>query len=98
MDSARLDMGAVERLFRSESGPVGIALARKAIQVERGAKRLCPVDTGRLRSSITHGLAHDVIGLYAEVGSNVEYAIYVELGTRRAHAQPFLRPALRSVA
>lgn len=30
------------------------------------------------------------------VGTNVEYAVYVELGTSRAPAQPFLFPAARA--
>ena len=55
------------------------------------AKRLCPVDTGRLRNSITHAL--DSGGRAVYVGTNVEYAPYVELGTARQKAQPYLRPA-----
>lgn len=41
-------------------------------KAETYAKKLCPVDTGRLRSSITHQLASD--GASVVVGSNVEYA------------------------
>ena len=53
-------------------------------------KRLCPVDTGRLRNSITHQQLDD----YTEViGTNVKYAPYVELGTHRMAARPYLRPA-----
>lgn len=68
-----------------------------ALQVERAAKRYCAVDTGRLRSSISHGIRRDPGGLLAVVGTNVDYAPYVEFGTRYMAAQPFLRPALRSV-
>lgn len=56
---------------------------------EGHAKAICPVDTGRLRNSITH--TED--GTYAYIGTNVEYAPYVELGTSRQKAQPYLRPA-----
>lgn len=93
-----LEWAALDRLFASTEGPIGKDLARRAIKVDREAKHLCPVDTGRLRSSITNGLAVDGRGLHAKVGTNVDYAIYVELGTRFAHAQPFLRPALRAAA
>lgn len=31
------------------------------------------------------------------VGTNVEYSVYVELGTSRMQAQPYLRPAVREV-
>ena len=69
---------------------VGVALEKIGLVAERYAKQLCPVDTGRLRNSITHGT--DANSVY--IGTNVEYAPYVELGTRRQHAQPYLRPAI----
>lgn len=59
---------------------------------ERYAKKDCPVDTGRLRNSITH----DVMGLSVYIGTNVEYAPYVELGTSRQKAQPYLVPAAKN--
>ena len=67
------------------------ALEEVGLVAEGYAKRACPVDTGRLRNSITHivdeGTSHVIIG------TNVEYAPYVELGTRRQKPQPFLKPA-----
>ena len=42
------------------------------------AKENTPVDTGRLRNSISHATDDEV----AYVGTNVEYAPYVELGAR----------------
>ena len=45
--------------------------------MENTAKQDCPVDTGQLRASITH----EVEGLVGVVGTNVEYAVYVEYGT-----------------
>lgn len=61
------------------------------------AERLAPVDTGELKSSIDYvirdeaGLPH----LYIAAGlrSRAPYAGFVELGTRRMRAQPYLRPA-----
>ncbi len=52
------------------------------------------VRTGRLRGSITWRLGVDELGLYADVGSNVEYAIFVETGTSRMAARPYLVPSL----
>lgn len=43
------------------------------------AKKLCPVDTGNLRNSITHAV--DEAELAAYIGTNSEYGPYVELGT-----------------
>lgn len=59
---------------------------------EGHAKELCPVDTGRLRNSISHATEGDAV----YIGTNVEYAPYVELGTSRMAARPFLRPAAES--
>lgn len=88
------DQAALDALFRSPAGPVGKDLARRAIKVESAAKRLAPVDTGRLRSSVTHELGADSDGLVARVGTNVHYAVHQEFGTSRMSAHPFLRPAL----
>lgn len=92
------------------------ALEKIGLVAEGYAKRLCPVDTGRLRNSITHATAtYPGIGTYQDnagntfddatvdgtpeknavyIGTNVEYAPYVELGTTRAKAQPYLKPAV----
>lgn len=66
-----------------------VALEAVGLQAENYAKRLCPVDTGNLRNSITHTSDDDT----AYIGTNVEYAPYVEYGTSRTKAQPFLKPA-----
>ena len=52
-------------------------LEKACLLVEGDAKILCPIDTTRLRGSITHEVEETV----ARVGTNVEYAAYVELGT-----------------
>lgn len=95
MGYVEVDQAALAELFSSPSGEIAKDLQRRALQVDRAAKRLCPVDTGRLRSSITNELGNDG-GLVAVIGTNVEYAPYVELGTRSAPAQPFLLPALEA--
>lgn len=46
---------------------------------EGHAKQLCPVDTGNLRNSITHTVNEAELAAY--VGTNNEYAVYVEMGT-----------------
>ena len=45
---------------------------------EGHAKKETPVDTGRLRNSISHATDDEA----AYIGTNVEYAPYVELGAR----------------
>ena len=51
-------------------------LTALGMECEKDAKLLCPVDTGRLRNSITN--THD--SDYAYIGTNVEYAVYVHEG------------------
>ena len=53
------------------------ALKRIGMQAEGFAKKLCPVDTGGLRNSINHKVQKDEV----YIGTNKEYAAYVELGT-----------------
>jgi HK97 gp10 family phage protein len=48
-------------------------------------------DTGRFRNSISHDVTRDAEGhLVARVGSNVEYAPFLELGTNKMEARPSL--------
>lgn len=68
------------------------ALEICGLVAEGYAKRLAPVDTGRLRNSITHTVVDSEQAAY--IGTNVEYAAYVELGTSRQPAQPYLKPAV----
>ena len=48
------------------------------LTAEGYAKKETPVDTGRLRNSISHSTDDEA----AYIGTNVEYAPYVELGAR----------------
>lgn len=79
---------------------LGIAIARAleavGIQAESDAANLCPVDTGRLRNSITHTIDGGELAAY--VGTNVEYALYVHEGTSRRKGQPFLTDAVNQNA
>lgn len=59
-------------------------------KAETYAKQLCPVDTGNLRNSITHQQEDEKTEI---IGTNVSYAPFVELGTVKMKARPFLRPA-----
>lgn len=50
------------------------------------------VDTGNLRNSITHTVNVEEQAVY--IGTNVEYAAYVEMGTSRSRSYPYLKPAV----
>lgn len=65
---------------KSEFGEVLLrGLEKCGLVAEEYAKKLCPVDTGNLRNSITHVV--DEQEPAAIIGSNNSYAAYVELGT-----------------
>lgn len=66
-------------------------VARKANRLRNLIVEGVPVDTGRLKQSIGVQKVQD--GEY-RVGTNVDYAPYVEFGTRRQAPQPFMRPAI----
>lgn len=68
---------------------IATALEKIGLLAEGYAQMKCPVDTGTLRGSITHEVAGDSV----YIGTNIEYAPYVELGTVHQAPQPYLRPA-----
>lgn len=53
------------------------ALEKCGLVAEGYAKKATPVDTGNLRNSISHRVSENEV----VIGTNVEYAAYVELGT-----------------
>lgn len=71
---------------------VGAALGRAAFSVEAYAKADAPVDSGNLRASIAAGQAGV---LTWHITAHADYALYVEMGTHKMSAQPYLEPALR---
>jgi HK97 gp10 family phage protein len=64
-------------------------VAKSAHDIERDAKIIAPVDTGTLESSISS----TIDGLSAEIGPHTDYEAYVEYGTSKMHAQPYMGPA-----
>lgn len=70
-DNSKLVLAALE-------AAKGQALEAIGAVAEAYAKAITPVDTGRLRNSIAHAVKGDA----AYVGTNVEYAPYIEYGAR----------------
>lgn len=108
-DDIRIEVRGREELQRdlekaARELPPGMerAMGKAVLLVEEYAKteswgRPGPeVRTGRLRASITPKVQRIGGGVRGTVGSNVEYAPYVELGTRRMPPYPYLWPALRA--
>lgn len=93
----RIDGAALTQQLAGPDGALTAHLLKLTLQVEARAKELCPVDTGRLRSSITSAIETEGDTIVGVVGTDVEYASFVEFGTQRMDAQPFLTPAAYAV-
>ena len=62
------------------------------------ARRLAPVDTGFLKSSIDWAIVGEGIrGMTLHIFVGADYGVFQELGTRKMNPHPFLRPAINAV-
>lgn len=88
INHAALD-GVIARLPAGQEAIADLA----ADTVVTKAKSIVPVRTGALQASIQK------VGFGAEraVVADTNYAAFVEFGTRKMAAQPYLRPALESL-
>lgn len=71
----------MQQVLKALSGPNGAiprGLEAIGLAAEGHAKKETPVDTGRLRNSISHATDKEA----AYIGTNVEYAPYIELGVQ----------------
>ena len=91
LDGASVTQDNTGQVVDGIDSAIGVALEEIGLLAESYAARKCPVDTGNLRGSIAYEVDAGDNAVY--IGTNVEYAPYVELGTSRQKAQPFLRPA-----
>lgn len=72
----------IERKLKELTGPPVVSTMRTAtLMILRDAKIFAPVDTGRLRASITPSVSSSAEKVEGVVGSNVHYAPYQEMGT-----------------
>ncbi len=85
----------LEKAVRELQGaPIMNAMRDSTLLVTRYAKINSPVDTGRLRASITPSVSSMKETVTGIVGSNVKYAPYVELGTKFMKPRKYLQRAL----
>lgn len=75
-------LAALERAKKRGLEAIGLT-------AEGHAKKETPVDTGRLRNSVSHTTDDEA----AYIGTNVEYAPYVELGARGRQGKHMLQRA-----
>jgi HK97 gp10 family phage protein len=62
-----------------------------AADVKASARKLVPIRTGYLQSTIYAKISEWV----AEIGAEATYALFLELGTKYMQAQPYLYPAIQ---
>ena len=70
-DNTDEGLAALERAKKRGLEAIGLT-------AEGHAKKITPVDTGRLRNSMAHAVDDDA----AYIGTNTSYAIFVETGAR----------------
>lgn len=67
----------IEQLKQLSEASLKKALTDSCLLVQNEAKTICPVDSGRLRSSISYEVDND----NGFIGTNTEYAPWIEMGT-----------------
>lgn len=80
-ESFKPDAGEIARLMGGPDGLVWRDVYRRGNRVLNAARRLCPVDEGRLRSSLAVEMRSVRGAPAARIGSNLPYAIFVHEGT-----------------
>lgn len=83
-----------DQVIEAKNAALRAALEAIAEAAEGYATMLAPVDTGRLKGSISHAINESEE--MAIIGTNVEYAPYVEFGTSKMEAKPYLKPAIKN--
>jgi phage gpG-like protein len=79
-DNSKEVLSAMEKAIERGLEAIGLT-------AEGHAKKETPVDTGRLRNSIGHAVEDKS----AYIGTNVEYAPYIELGARGRQGKHMLQ-------
>jgi len=97
---AEIDLDKLNRLIRIFAGfteksaeAFDEALEAGAQAIEDMAVTLVPIRTGRLRDSIHHVRKAPLNWIVTAGGPDAPYARFVEYGTYKMAARPFLRPA-----
>jgi HK97 gp10 family phage protein len=89
----KVNTSRLEGVISKLPGAAAEAASMTADQIVLKARAIVPVRTGALRASITKMGG----GMRWVATATAGYAIFVEFGTRKMAAQPFLRPAAEAV-
>lgn len=108
----RLDTSGLKKLIEEAPRKVDAAVRATAFHVEGVAKILSPYKTGANRNSVytktskgTHGKPGDIGDVLPEVkpgeaivAPSMEYSAFLEYGTSKMAARPYLTPAMEGAA
>lgn len=78
----RVQQELEQKIAETHGSEMLMTMRNMTLMIQRDAKINAPVDTGRLRASITPTVAQMGDTIEGVVGSNVTYAPYMELGTK----------------
>lgn len=85
----------VELSLRLEKDIPFEIIVRMGERILAYAQEIVPVRTGKLKASLKMEI--DEAAKTVRIGSDLDYSVYVELGTSRMQAQPYLIPSLFQV-
>lgn len=88
---------AVRSLHEPGSGRVYVKNNPRRIHRASAPGAPPATDLGLLAASVGWAIGHDAVGVFAQVGSGLRKALWLERGTRTIAPRPFLRRALRHV-
>lgn len=95
-DELRRLAADISRAAASTGQRAQLVVRKTALDIERTAKNMVPVDTGNLKGSIGHSDLRTVGrsgSMAVEIGPTANYGEFVELGTSRMAPQPYMGPA-----
>ncbi len=100
--AAQIVFNNLPKLSKELHDAASRVVRKTALDVLDHAQSTVPVDTGNLKNSLQPGSTDNVFemepgSLEAVVGTAVLYAAYVEFGTVKMAAQPYLIPAAESM-
>lgn len=93
--SVSIDMTKLNEIIAQVPGNKDTVVKSAAFHILGNAREKAPVDTGWLRDHSDVSDKYSTQGYY-NVEFYAEYAGYVELGTKRMYARPFLRTAVET--
>jgi hypothetical protein len=92
MASLVLNQAALKELMSGPSGLVYQDINRRTNATLRTARNKCPVDEGRLRSSLASEIRVQGSVVVGRVGTNLDYALWVHEGTGIYAGRGYITP------